>query len=386
MKLKLQYAALFAVAPLGFAADVPPAPSVVDQIVAKVNGDIVSQDELGRFTRELSKQLQAQGANPAQIQQEIERQQKDVLRNRIDELLLSQRGKELNINVDPEMSKYLADLQRRAKISDPEKFHDFIGEQSGMSYEDFLSETKNQYLTREVIGQEVGRRIAFTDKEIADYYEAHKQDFMRDEKVFLSEILISTQGKDAAAIAAAEKKAKQLAEDASKGQRFADLARDNSDATTSKEGGALGGYKKGELNQQIEDAVWNLPKGAVTKPIKIATGFEIFKVEDHTKAGLEPLADAKPEIENQLYGPKMQPKVRDYMTQLRKQAFLQIKSGYVDTGAASGQNTAWQDPAQLKPETITKAEVEQKTRRKRLLWAIPIPGTETTVTGKSSSR
>jgi peptidyl-prolyl cis-trans isomerase SurA len=82
----------------------------------------------------------------------------------------------------------------------------------------------------------------------------------------------------------------------------------------------------------------------------------------------------------------MQPKVRDYMTQLRKQAFLQIKSGYVDTGAASGQNTAWQDPAQLKPETITKAEVEQKTRRKRLLWAIPIPGTETTVTGKSSSR
>src|SRR5947209_2668213 len=255
-----------------------------------------------------------------------------------------------------------------------------------MSYEDFLAQTKNNFLTREVIGQEVGRRIAFTDKEIADYYEAHKQDFMRDEKVFLSEILISTQGKDPAAVAAAEKKAKRLADEASKGQRFADLARDNSDATTSKEGGELGGYKKGELNQQIEEAVWNLPKGAVTQPIKIATGFEIFKVEDHTKAGLEPLADAKPEIENQLYGPKMQPKVRDYLTQLRQQAFLQIKSGYVDTGAAPGQNTAWQDPAQLKPETITKAEVEQKTRRKRLLWAVPIPGTETTVTGKSSSR
>ncbi len=139
----------------------PPAPSVVDQIVAKVNGDIVSQDELGRVTRDMTKQLQTQGANAAQIQQELQKQQKDVLRNRIDELLLTQRGKELNINVDPEISKYLADLQRRAKISDPEKFHDFIREQSGMSYEDFLSETKNQYLTREVIGQEVGRRINF---------------------------------------------------------------------------------------------------------------------------------------------------------------------------------------------------------------------------------
>src|SRR3954469_7432512 len=233
MTLKLQYAALIALAPIGFAADVPPAPSVVDQIVAKVNGDIVSQDELGRFTRDLSKQLQAQGATPAQVQQELQKQQKDVLRNRIDELLLTQRGKELNINVDPEISKYLADLQRRAKISDPEKFHDFIREQSGMSYEDFLSETKNQYLTREVIGQEVGRKINFTDKEIADYYAAHKENYMREEKVFLSEILISTQGKDPAAVAAAEKKAKRLADEASKGQRFADLARDNSDATTS---------------------------------------------------------------------------------------------------------------------------------------------------------
>ncbi len=165
-----------------------------------------------------------------------------------------------------------------------------------------------------------------------------------------------------------------------------DLARDNSDGTTAKEGGVLGGYKKGDLNKQYEDAVWNLPKGGVTPPIKIATGFEIFKVDDHTKAGLLPLADAKPEIENALYGPKMEPKVREYLTDLRKHAFLQIKPGFVDSGAAPGQNTTWQDPAQLKPETITKAEVEEKTRHKRLLWAIPIPGTTTTVTGKSSSR
>ena len=208
---------------------------------------------------------------------------------------------------------------------------------------------------------------------------------MRDEKVYLSEILISTEGKDAAGVAAAEKKAKQIADQASKGERFSDLARDNSDAVTAKEGGLLGGYKKGDLAKQIEDVVWTLPKGAVTQPIKMQTGFEIFKVEDHTKAGLMPLADAKPEIENQLYGPKMQPKVREYLTKLRTQAFLQIKSGFVDTGAAPGQNTRWQDPAQLKPETVTKAEVEQKTRHKRLLWAIPIPGTEETVTGKSSS-
>jgi parvulin-like peptidyl-prolyl isomerase len=248
-----------------------------------------------------------------------------------------------------------------------------------------MAETRNQFLTREVISSEVARHIDITDKEIRAYYDAHQKDFIRDEKVYLSEILISTQGKDAAGIAAAKKKADQIADEAARGERFSDLARDNSDAATAKSEGVLGGYKKGDLLKEFEDAVWNLPKGGVTKPIKIAAGFEILKVDDHTKAGLETLDEAKPEIENILYGPKMQPKVREYLTQLRKTAFLQIKSGYIDTGAAPGQNTAWADPVTLKPETVTKAEVEQRKRHKRFLW-IPIPGTSTTVTGKSTSR
>src|SRR5581483_5173488 len=184
--------------------------TVVDQIVAKVNGDIVSQDEVQRFTRELAQELQARGAKGPQLQQELSAREKDVLRDRIDELLLIQKGKELNINVDSDVSKYLANLQRQSGLTDPDKFHDYIHQQSGMSYEDFLSETKNQFLTRQVIGEEVGRHINVSDKEVADYYNAHKSDFIKEEKVYLSEILISTEGKDPAGVAAAEKKAKQV--------------------------------------------------------------------------------------------------------------------------------------------------------------------------------
>lgn len=380
MKSKLLLA--FAAAGLCFAADV----QVIDQIVAKVNGDIVSEDEIDRLKREMAQELKTQGATPAQLDAEVAKRGKDVLRDRIDELLLVQKAKELNINVDSDVTKYMTNLQRQAGIADTDKFHDYVRQGTGMSYEDYLSETRNQFLTREVIGQEVGRHINITDKEVQDYYDSHKADFVKEEKVYLSEILISTEGKNAAGVAAAEKKAKQIALEAQKGERFSDLARDNSDATTAKAGGQLGGgYKKGDLAKNFEEAVWDLPKGGVTNPIRIPTGFEILKVEDHTKAGLETLSDAKPEIENVLYGPKMQPMVRQYLTQLRRVAFLQIKPGYVDTGAAPGQDTKWQDPVQLKPQTVTKAEVEQKTRHKRLLWVLPIPGTETTVEGKSSS-
>src|SRR5204862_3191089 len=105
--------------------------------------DIISQDELERLTRELAQELKAQQQIGPRAQEEFQNRQKDILRDRIDELLLIQKGKELNINIDSDVSKYMADLQRRANITDPDKFREYVRQQSGMSYEDFLAETKN---------------------------------------------------------------------------------------------------------------------------------------------------------------------------------------------------------------------------------------------------
>lgn len=127
--MKFVFVATLALASLCLAADNPPV--VVDQIVAKVNGDIVSQDELQRAVQDMTQELKAQGASAAQIETEIQSHQKDVLRDRIDELLLIERGKELNINVDSDVSKYMANLQRQSKITDTEKFHEFVRQQSG---------------------------------------------------------------------------------------------------------------------------------------------------------------------------------------------------------------------------------------------------------------
>src|SRR5690348_17380313 len=99
------------------AADAPP-PAVVDQIVAKVNGDIVSQNELARSAKQITDELKAQGASGAQLQQAVNEREKDLLRDRIDQLLLVEKGKDLNINVDSEVSKYVASLQRQSRITD----------------------------------------------------------------------------------------------------------------------------------------------------------------------------------------------------------------------------------------------------------------------------
>lgn len=354
-------------------------PAVVDEIIAKVNGDIITRSELDRDRKTLEAELRQRGVTGPQLDQQVDERGKDVLRERIDGMLLVQKGKEMGISVDTEVSKQLAEMQVQSKITDPEKFQAMIREQTGMAYEDYKSEMKNYFLRQRVLRELVGRDITIPRAELQKYYEANKGDFLREEQIFLREILLSTEGKSGPEVAAIEKKAKDLAARARKGERFGELAKSNSDAVTKEEMGALPPFKKGELNKLIETAVWEKERGHVTEPIKLPNGFIVLRVEEHHKAGQAGFEEVENEIMEKLYMKEFQPGVRKMLTALRTDAFLEIKAGYTDSGAAPGKSTAWTDPAQLKPETVTKEEVAGRTRRRRLFWMLPIPGTSTTV-------
>ena len=370
------------------AADV----TVMDEIVCKVNGDIITRSELERDRRLMEADLRQQGLTAARLQDALRTVSANGLRDRVDRLLLVQKGKELNLKVDTDVNKQLADIQRRAaatnaEVADPEKFQQFVREQTGQSYEDYKADLTNGLLTQEVIRDEVLRKIQFKREELEAYYNAHKEDFQRKERVFLREIFVSTQGKtDEVSMAAAERKAKDLVARARKGERFPDLAQANSDALSAQQGGALDPYTKVELAADLEMAVWDQPRGYVTDPIKRSNGYLILKVDDHQKEGLAAFEEVQNEVQDKLFEPKRDPAVRAYLNKLRTEAFLEIKPGFEDSGAVPGKDTSWQDPAELKPETVTKQEVLARPRRKHLLGIVPLPGTSTTKPGTSSSR
>lgn len=373
---------------IGLAGVVPvPAADItmVEQIVAKVNADIVTRTDLDRARRELEANLKQRGANPQQVAEALAKGDADVLRDRIDNLLLIQRGKDLNLNVDSEVTKYLGDLQRDNKIADPEKFQAWIREAVGMTFEDFKQEVRNGILTQRVIGQEVYSKVNVPRADVEAYYEKNKAQYVRKERVFLREILVAPATKDAAGLAAAEKKAKDIVVRARKGERFTDLVRDNSDAVTAKQGGALEPFEKGLLNPALEAMIWDKPKGTVTEPYQVEAGWLILRVDEHQKEGQAELADVENEIKERLGATIMQPKIRGYLTELRANSFLEIRDGFTDTGAAPGKDTRWTDPALLKPDTISREEVMQA-RRKRLLFLLPIAGTQVNDTRKSSSK
>lgn len=343
---------------------------VVEEIVAKVNSEIITRGELARQQEAIRGELTQQGLASQQLDEAVQKRLADGLRDQIDQLLLVQKGKDLNINVDADVNRQVAAVQSKSGIADPDKFHEWLREQTGETFEDFKLQMKNQLLTQRVIGEEVYRNVIIPKAEQEKYYNDHKAEFIRQEMVSLREILVSSGDNTPEKVAAAEKKAKALVDRARKGEKFADLARLNSDAPTATADGDLGSFKKGDLRKEIEDVVFKQNKGYVSDPVRTPTGFEILRVEEHLAPGQASFEEVSAEINSKLSEPKVQPKIRELLTQLREKAFLQIKPGYIDSAAAPGKDTSWQDPAQLRPETTTK-EAVAATRRKRLLKVIP---------------
>jgi len=371
MSPRLWLAGALAASSLLCAADRPePQVQVIEEIVAKVNGDIVTRGDLTRQKEAIAAELQTQGVIGQALTDQVNLKAADVLRDHIDQLLLVQKGKELNINVDADVNKRIAEIQSQSKISDPDQFHDYIRQGTNESFEDFKLQLKNQLLTQRVIGEEVYRNVNIPKVELRKYYDEHKSEFIREETVTLREILVSVGDASPQKVAAAEARAKGLVVRARGGEKFPDLARQFSDAPTAVDDGALGSFKKGVFKKEIDDLVFKQNKGYVTDPILTPKGFEILRVEERTAAGQASFDEVEAEISSKLAESRVQPKVREYLSQLRQNAFLQVKAGFIDSGAVPGKDTSWQDTAQLKPETTTKEAVAAN-RHKKLFRVIP---------------
>jgi peptidyl-prolyl cis-trans isomerase SurA len=198
---------------------------------------------------------------------------------------------------------------------------------------------------------------------LQQFYDAHKSQMEQPEQIRLSELLISTEkkGKDAAAddsqqLAAAQAKAADLLAQIRKGASFEEIAKKNSDGPTAAQGGDLGYFKRGALAKELEEKTFAMKPGEVSDVIRTKQGFVILKVAEHPMAGVPPLSEIEPKVQDAIYMQKLQPALRAYLQKLREDAFIDIKPGYVDTGAS---------PNQTKPVETTAKDAGAKELKKK---------------------
>lgn len=357
---------------------ITPNGTVVEDVVVHVNDLIISRSDVERAEQALVQENQQSGATPA----EAAERQKNLLRDMIDKQLLLSRGKELGMNADAEVIRRLDEIRKQYKMDTMEELEKAAAQQ-GVSFEDFKAGIRDSVITQMVVRDEVGRRLQMTQGQEQAYYEAHKQEFMQPEQIKLSEILVPTAA-DAndAAIAQAQSKADGIEAKLKAGESFEDLAKANSGGPTAAQGGDLGMYKRGALAKVLEDQTFNLKAGEWTAPIRTKQGFVILKVTEHQDAGVAPLKDVEPQVQEAMYTEAMQPALRAYLTKLREEAAIIVRAGYVDTGASPRETqpvfTAYTPPVVKKKTVQEKKRFDRGTKYSTVSKTSAVP-TATTV-------
>jgi peptidyl-prolyl cis-trans isomerase SurA len=364
---------------------------VIEEIVTRVNGQIITRSEFLRSKDQLRDDVKQQ--NPATADQVYAEREKDILRDLVDQQLLIEKGKDLGITGDTDLIKRLDQMRKDMKLETMEELEKAATSQ-GISYEDFKQNMRNQIITQKVIGEEVGSHLSITKEEQQQFYNEHKNEMEQPESIRLSEILIAPQkpaaGKtavnkpapdgaatasaasgdnptqdpakqadDAAALAAAEAKAADVLKQIRAGASFEDVAKKYSDGPSAAQGGDLGVFKRGALAKELEDQTFAMKAGDVTDVIRTKQGYVILKVISHQVAGIPPLKDVEPKIQDALYYQKLQPALRAYLTKLREEAYIKYEPGYVDSGASPNQ-TAPIETASAKASDTKKLKKKKK--------------------------
>jgi len=372
------------------------AAQVVEEIITRVNNQIITRSEFLRSKDQLKEEVKQQDA--ANADKVYGQREKDILRDLIDQQLLLEKGKDLGFTGDTELIKRLDQMRKEMKLESMEDLEKAAAAQ-GLSYEDFKQNLRNQIITQKVIGEEVGSHLTIAKEEQQKFYDEHKSEMEQPEAIQLSEILVApakppaAENKpaanqatadhagsaattpapaatavnydEAAALAAAQAKANDLLEQIRKGASFEDVAKKYSDGPTAAQGGDLGLFKRGALAKELEDKTFAMKAGDISEVIRTKQGYVILKVNQHQAAGIPDMKDVLPRVQDALYYQKLQPALRAYLTKLREEAYIDIKPGFMDTGAS---------PNQTKPvETATAKETDAKklkNKRKKKLGVL----------------
>ncbi len=358
-------------------AKVPESPyggTTVEDIIARVNDQIITKSDYDRALDQLDQEARQHG----ETLQEMSAAHKELLRNLIDQQLWLSKGKELGITGETELVKRLDEIRKQYNLESMDDLEKAAKEQ-GVSFEDFKANIRNQIITQTVMRQEVGEHVQVTPGEVERYYEQHKQEYAQPESERLGEILIAANADDPAKVAAAKAKADDIEARLHAGGDFAQLARSFSEGTTAAQGGDLGQYKRGQLPKVLEDQTFDLKTGQYTDPILTRQGYIILKVVQHTPGGPRPYKEVQEDVEQAYYMSQMEPAIRAYLTKMREDAFIDIKPGYVDTGASPNETkpvySAYVPPAPKKKAKVERTRFRESTRtfRQKSGAAAPAP-------------
>ena len=311
------------------AAAIPVRAEIIEQVLVKVNGEIITKTEFeSRQVDELRNRPELAKANAAtaELQRAIAQITPDLILNAVDELLLVQRGRESGYALgDQQFARIVEDLRKSQNLEDDARFNEALKQQH-LTMDDLRRNFERLMLVQQVTRVEIMQKISIDDEEARAYYDQHRNEFTTPTEITLREILIEVPTSDRGVNVAQDDEARARTEEIRKrllaGEPFPRLAGELSAASSKANGGLIGPIHSDELAPQLRDLLASMNIGDITSVLRTQRGYQILKLESRTDSKVKSFEGARGEIANRIGEQKLRGEREKYLERLREQATI----------------------------------------------------------------
>lgn len=312
-------------------------PVVIDSVVAQVNGDVLMLSMLKRETKEAIEAFKQQGVAEQKAIEEVNLRQPELIASLIDEMLLVQKGKELNLTeaVETEVNREMLRVMQAQGFKTIAEMEEAM-RREGIDPASIRSTLRTQYMKNGVLSREVDAKIFYgvNTEELKKYYDTHRDLFRKPESVTISEIFLSLAGKPEAEVRA---RATQLLTQLRGGADFKTIAAANSERldqsgnrVATQSNGLVGTLSLPDLKPEFVAAIKNVPVGGVTDIIRSDEGFQILRVDARTPAS-DSTGFNEDKVREAITVERREKERIEYMRSLRKDAYIRLSKEYEAT-------------------------------------------------------
>ena len=258
--------------------------TLVDRIVAVVNSEVITQNELQQQIEASLGELRRRGT-PIPAREALEKQ---VLDRIITERVQLQFAKETSTRVDElELDRTITRIAEANKLSLAE-FRSRL-EVDGISFAKFREDLRKEILISRIREREVDSRINIADSEIENFLLEQKDAAEAQGEVRLGHILVRVPEQASPdQIERARARAQEVVAKLGQGGDFAQLAAAYSDAPDGLKGGDMGWRAHDRLPELFAETVVKMKIGEVSGVLRSPAGFHVLRVFER-RGGSAPL-------------------------------------------------------------------------------------------------
>lgn len=293
----------------------------VNEIVLRVNDRIATtyDYESERMERFAAIQ-QADSLTEERKQELLATLGETVMKDIFEQLLMLSRADQLKIQISPsEIEDAVERTMENFGIKNQAEFQAAL-QSSGMTEAKLRARLEKTLLTQQVMGQEVYSRVSLDEEDLRRYYQSHAEDFQVPQRLNLQEVVVlessGLHDEDLALLA------EEIRQQLSTGRDIEEVIAPYREEGVSTGVVDLGWVEVGDLNQDLEQAVWGLETGGVSPAVEARGGLHILVVAEREEARLLDFLEVQDQIRSIEQGRLMQYEMEKYIAELKNNSYV----------------------------------------------------------------